>query len=59
MGGFAFRGSETTGAGDYNPLALRLIGPSLPGHPFDGEVISGAAVRNMIGAPVPNRYAAR
>ena len=59
MGGFAVRGSETTGAGDYNPLALRLIEQSLPGHPFEGEVISGSAVRIMIGAPVQNRYAAR
>ena len=53
MDGFAVRGSETTGAGDYNPLALRVIGQSLPGHPYGGEVISGTAVRIMTGAPVP------
>lgn len=53
MDGFAVRGSETTGAGDYNPLTLRLIGQSLPGRPFVGDVVSGTAVRIMTGAPVP------
>lgn len=54
MDGFAVRGSETTGAGDYNPLTLKLIGQSLPGRPFAGEVVGGTAVRIMTGAPVPN-----
>lgn len=54
MDGFALRGTETNGAGDYNPLTLRLVGQSLPGLPFDGEVIAGTAIRIMTGAPMPN-----
>ncbi len=54
MDGFAVRGAETTGAGDYNPLALRLIGQSLPGRPFAGEVVVGTTARIMTGAPIPS-----
>lgn len=54
MDGFAVRGAETTGAGDYNPLTLKLIGQSLPGRPFVGEVGGGTAIRIMTGAPMPN-----
>ncbi len=53
MDGFALRGAETTGAGDYNPLSLRIVGQSLPGKPFGGEVIPGTATRIMTGAPLP------
>jgi molybdopterin molybdotransferase len=53
MDGYALRGAETTGAGDYNPLPFRLIGETLPGRPFAGEVAAGAAVRIMTGAPLP------
>ena len=53
MDGYALRGSETHGAGDYNPLPFRIIGEALPGKPFPGEVLPGTAVRIMTGAPVP------
>ena len=53
MDGFAVRGSQTTGAGDYNPLSLRIIGQSLPGRPFADELQSGESVRIMTGAPIP------
>lgn len=53
MDGFAVRGAETTGAGDYNPLSLRVVGQSLPGHPFIGELQAGESVRIMTGAPIP------
>src|SRR5262245_29068593 len=53
MDGYALRGAETTGAGDYNPLPFRLLGESLPGQPFAGEVATGQAVRIMTGAPLP------
>lgn len=53
MDGYAIRGGETEGAGDYNPLAFRLMGESLPGRPFAGEVPPHSAVRIMTGAPVP------
>ena len=53
MDGYAVRGDETTGAGDYNPLAFRVVGRALPGQPFDGVVHAGEAVRIMTGAPLP------
>src|SRR6266436_5179807 len=53
MDGYALRGAETIGAGDYNPLAFRLIGEALPGRPFTGEIAEGTAVRIMTGALLP------
>jgi molybdopterin molybdotransferase len=53
MDGYAVRGSDTFGAGDYNPLELSIIGESFPGRPFPGTVQSGQAVRIMTGAPLP------
>jgi molybdopterin molybdotransferase len=53
MDGYALRGAETHGAGDYNPLPFRIIGEALPGKPFPGDVLSGTTVRIMTGAPVP------
>ena len=54
MDGYALRGNETTGAGDYNPLELPVVGHAWPGRPFDGPVPAGAAIRIMTGAPVPH-----
>src|SRR5215472_12423325 len=54
MDGYAVRGAETTGAGEYNPLSFRVHGQALPGQPFEGTVEVGSAVRIMTGAPVPN-----
>ena len=53
MDGYAVRAEETFGAGPYNPLEWRVIGESLPGRPFAGQVPPGQAVRIMTGAPVP------
>src|SRR5690349_19949502 len=53
MDGYAVRGEETIGAGDYNPLAFRVVGRALPGEPFTGTVQPGEAVRIMTGAPLP------
>lgn len=54
MDGFAVKSAETVGAGDYNPLSFRIVGVSMPGQPFEGDVCSGEAVRIMTGAPIPN-----
>jgi molybdopterin molybdotransferase len=54
MDGYAVRGDETIGAGDYNPLAFRVVGRALPGEPFAGMVQPGEAVRIMTGAPLPS-----
>ena len=53
MDGYAVRGDETVGASDYNPLTFQIIGASMPGRGFDGQVQSGEAVRIMTGAPLP------
>jgi len=53
MDGYAVRAEESFGAGAYNPLELRIVGESLPGRPFNGQVSPGQAVRIMTGAPVP------
>lgn len=53
MDGYALRGGETTGAGEYNPLEFTLVGHAWPGRPFDGAVPAGAAIRIMTGSPVP------
>jgi molybdopterin molybdotransferase len=53
MDGYALRGVETAGAGEYNPLTFTVIGQAMPGQPFVGAIAPGAAVRIMTGAPVP------
>ena len=53
MDGYAVRGEDTFGAGEYDPIVLDVLGVSLPGAPFDGQVGAGQAVRIMTGAPVP------
>ena len=53
MDGFALRAADTMGASPYNRLALDVVGESLPGRPFSGQVAPGKAVRIMTGAPLP------
>jgi len=50
MDGFALRGSDLPANGTTE---LELVGESLAGHPFHGEVASGRCVRIMTGAPIP------
>lgn len=54
MDGYALRGAETFGADVYTPLDFEVIGASLAGRPFSGEVQGGQAVRIMTGAPLPS-----
>lgn len=53
MDGFALRAADTMGASPYNRLALQIVGQSMPGRPFGGNVGPGQAVRIMTGAPMP------
>ncbi len=53
MDGWAVRGEDTFGAGDLDPVELRVVGVSRPGRPFPGTVEAGEAARIMTGAPVP------
>lgn len=54
MDGYALRGGETTGAGDYSPLEFSIVGHAWPGRPFEGAITKGSAIRIMTGAPVPD-----
>jgi len=53
MDGYALRGSETFGAGEYNPLELCIVGESFPGRAFGRGIEAREAVRIMTGAPLP------
>jgi molybdopterin molybdotransferase len=54
MDGYAVVAASTEGATAYSRLPLTVIGDSLPGCPFQGQVASGEAVRIMTGAPMPD-----
>lgn len=49
MDGYAVRAADVAKL----PAKLRVIGQAAAGHPFDGEVGPGEAVRIFTGAPVP------
>ncbi|HVY44940.1 MAG TPA: gephyrin-like molybdotransferase Glp [Minicystis sp.] len=53
MDGFALRGESTFGASTQAPATLALVGASMPGRPFDGDVGPGEAVSIATGAPLP------
>ncbi len=53
MDGYAVRATDTAGATEGSPVALRVIGEVAAGYEYDGEVEPGSAVRIMTGAPVP------
>ena len=38
MDGYALRGQESFGASEYDPIPFRIVGESMPGHPFVGCV---------------------
>ena len=51
--GYAIRGEDSFAASEHNPIALELLGTSLPGRPCAAAVAEGQAVRITTGAPVP------
>jgi molybdopterin molybdotransferase len=53
MDGYALRGAETDGASEYNPLMFSVVGESMPGSPYAGELPPGTAIRIMTGSPLP------
>ena len=54
MDGFAVQAADTSGASNYQPQQLTVLGESVPGKPFEGSVTRGTAVRIMTGAPLPD-----
>ena len=53
MDGYAVRADETTGASEYNPIRLSIIGQSMPGAGYARVLAKSQAVRIMTGAPLP------
>jgi molybdopterin molybdotransferase len=51
--GYAIRGEDSFSASEHNPIALDVVGTSLPGRPCQATVGPGQAVRITTGAPVP------
>src|SRR5215470_9702969 len=49
MDGYAVRGSDVTRA----PVTLTLIGEVAAGHPFDGQLAAGQALRIFTGGVMP------
>ncbi len=54
MDGYAVIADETTGASDYQPIRLRIVGESMPGKAWNGTLQPKQAVRIMTGAPIPD-----
>ncbi|WP_062464299.1 molybdopterin molybdotransferase MoeA [Demequina soli] len=53
MDGYAVRAADVAVATEGAPVGLAVTGESAAGHPWDGSVGPGQAVRIMTGAPVP------
>ncbi|MEE8401929.1 MAG: gephyrin-like molybdotransferase Glp [Candidatus Hydrothermarchaeaceae archaeon] len=53
MDGYAVKGENTFGAGQSNPIYFRVIGESLSGSTFEGEVGEFEAFRIMTGGELP------
>jgi molybdopterin molybdotransferase len=53
MDGYAVRSEDLAAVSADHSARLVVVGESLPGRPFAGEVACGAAVRIMTGAPFP------
>jgi molybdopterin molybdotransferase len=54
MDGWAVRACDTFGAGDTDPVLLRVVDRALPGRPTARSVGRDEAVRIMTGAPIPD-----
>lgn len=52
--GYAIRGEDSFAASEHNPIALEVLGTSLPGRPCAATVGEGQAVRITTGAPLPD-----
>lgn len=50
MDGYAVNGGDLRASGD---TALQVVGNAYAGHPFDGDIAAGQAVRIMTGAALP------
>ena len=54
MDGFAVRASDTKGAGQTNPVTLKMVSVSSAGSPSDVTVGLGECAQCMTGAKIPN-----
>ncbi len=53
MDGYAFSSSELDDLQDQSTLTLKIAGQSFAGHPYQGSIAAGEAIRIMTGAQVP------
>src|SRR4051812_45935814 len=53
MDGYAVVAASTAGATLHDGIPLTVLGDALPGHPYQGSVGIGEAVRIMTGSPLP------
>ena len=53
MDGYGLRGDDTSGATEYNPISLPVVGQVLPAQPLGRAVDANSAIRIMTGAPIP------
>ncbi|WP_146507370.1 molybdopterin molybdotransferase MoeA [Thalassoglobus neptunius] len=53
MDGFAVIADDTTGATNFQPTTMRIVGHSYPGTPCTISLKSGECVQIMTGAPIP------
>ena len=53
MDGYALQAQSTVGASRSSPRVLRVTGQAAAGHATTRQVVAGAAIRIMTGAPVP------
>lgn len=51
--GYALRGAQTLGAGQFTPLELPVVGEVFAGHAHQEPLRGACAVRIMTGAPMP------
>ncbi len=55
MDGYAFSSKElTSDLSEESTLTLKIAGQSFAGHPYNGEIAAGEAIRIMTGAQVPD-----
>ncbi len=53
MDGYAVQCDSIRGAGESEPVILKVIGEVAAGYVYDRQVVPGTAVRIMTGAPIP------
>lgn len=54
MDGYALRRDDLAQVSEAQPIALKMVGKSFAGAPFEGELAAGCCIRIMTGAVMPS-----